>query len=242
MEILVAYDPNCRWSGTTLIPYEMRGCIVENVSIDGVIYKEAVYDVGRGKNYMDETGVFHFDGWLGDYKWVWQDHLKEIFERFARDAAKGYHFSQNEPGVLTVPPEYCDGGFRRNRKVLCCSDTFVMEGNDKYPRILFFRKYQDGTVTVGEGCPCKWPNFYDALEDVVDRWDGNCETAFYMFIDTGSFFRMEDFRQERLWYFEDDGKNLRAYSGARGLHRLMEFVGDSWKNGRMCTIERHSGH
>ena len=236
MDILVAYDPNHWGGGVVRLPWTMKGCIAENVSVGGVVYKEAVYDAKLGQNCTDEAGVFHFDGCLDDHKWIWGDHLKEIFECFAWDAKKAHHFSQSEPGVLKVPPEYCGSRFRRNRNVLCCSDAFVMEGNDKYPRVLYFRKYPDGTMTVGEGCPCKWPNFYEALEDVADRWDGNCEATFYMFIDTGRFFCIEDFRQERLWYFEDDGTNLRAYSGARGLHRLMEFVGDSWKDGTMRAL------
>lgn len=231
MDILVAYDPNCEGNGCPGLPLEMNGCVVENVSIGGTVYKEAVYDADCEKNYMDNSGVFHFDGWLNDYKWIWGQHLEEIFEYFAREAEEKILLPQTEPAALTIPPEY--GWFKWQRKVLCCSDTFVMEGLGKYPQCLFFQKHRDGTVTAGQGCPCKWPNFYEALDDAVERWCDDCEAAFYIFIDTDSFYGMDDFHQKRLWYFEDDGTTIRAYSGIKGLRRLMEFVGDSWKDGTM---------
>lgn len=52
-------------------------------------------------------------------------------------------------------------------------------------------------------------------------------------IDAGEFFSVKSFRQERLWYFEDDGEILRVYSGMSGLYRLLEFADNSWKDGRM---------
>lgn len=234
MDILVAYDPNYWGEGLMRLPRKMKGCVVEDVSVSGVVYEEAVYDAELGKHYTDETGVFHFDGRLNEHKWIWGQHLDEIFKYFARESEEKILLPQTEPAALMIPPEY--DWFKWQRKVLCCSDTFVMEGLEKYPQCLFFQKHRDGTVTAAQGCPCKWPNFYEALDDAVERWSDDFEAAFYVFLDTGSFYVLDDFRQKRLWYFEDDGKTIRAYSGIKGLRRLMEFVGDSWKDGGMRAL------
>lgn len=60
-------------------------------------------------------------------------------------------------------------------------------------------------------------------------------------IDAAGLYQLKDFCQERLWYFEDDGKTVRIYSGIRGLRRLMEFAGDSWRDGRMRALETGTG-
>lgn len=239
MDILVLYDPNSPESGLCVLPSELKGCIVENASIGGTVYKKAVYDADCGKNYMDDSGVFHFDGWLDDYKWIWGEHLKEIFEYFERQSEDKAVLPEMKPAVLKIPPEY--SWFQWQREVLCCSDSFVLEGLDKYPQSLSLQKHRDGTITAAQGCPCKYPNFYEALNDAVKWWRDDCEAAFHVFIDTGSFYGMNDFRQKRLWYFEDDGKTVRAYSGIKGLRRLMEFVGDSWKDGTMRALEINFG-
>lgn len=230
MDILVAYDPNCRDWGFAAMPSELRGCIVERVCIGGTVYKEAVYDAAPRKNYMDAAGVFHFDGYLPDYIWKWGDHLEEIFKHFSWDAKKAV-LPPVKPTPLLIPQRYHD--FSALREVLCVSDAFVVEGNDKYPRILGLYKNRDGTLTATEGCPVKYPNLYEAIYDVIKLWRDGCESAFYTVIDTGEFFSMKSFRRPRLWYFEDDGKTLRVYSGMRGLHRLLEFADNSWQDGRM---------
>lgn len=230
MDILVAYDPNCLGWGDAEMPSKLSGCIVENVSISGTVYKEAVYDAVRGNNYMDGAGVFHFDGNLPDYTWKWGEHLKEIFEDYSWDAKKAI-LPPVKPTPLLIPQRYDD--FPAPREVLCVSDSFVIKGFDKYPRILCLYKNRDGTFTATEGCPVKYPNLYEAIYDVIKLWRDGCESAFYVVIDTGEFFSMESFRRPRLWYFEDDGKTLRAYSDLRGLHRLLEFADNSWQDGRM---------
>ncbi len=241
MDILVA----CR-SDFFIMPLVLMGCTIERVCVDGKVYQNAVYDGGRrGKNYTDEAGVFHFNGWQICEEWDWTQHLNEIFEYFAGEAKEKALFPPMQPTALTIPPLYNDDDFTWPRDVLCCSDAFVLEGNDKYPRILGLYKNGGGTFTVTENCPVKYPNLYEAIYDAVKLWRDGCQAAFYVVIDTGEFFSMESFRCPRLWYFEDDGKTVRVYSGMRGLRRLLEFADNSWQDGRMrginwrVTIERN---
>jgi len=241
MDILVAYDPNHWGGGLVRLPWTMKGCIVENVSVGGVVYKEAVYDTELGKNYMDDAGIFHFDGCLYDHKWIWGDHLKEIFEYFAREAAERAFLVELEP-VLFPSPDYCYDT-EWHREVFCCSDTFPKGGGFiDYPRILQIKKYSDDTYTAEEICSGKYPNIYEALDRAVKGWNNDCIATFSVVIEAFGFDQLRDFFRDRLWYFEDDGKAVHVYSGIKGLRRLMEFVGNSWKDGRMCAVEKDSGH
>lgn len=237
MDILVGFHPAHYGHGLYMMPPQLRGCVVESVRVDGKTYQNAVFDATGRKYYTDASGVFHFDGWLNDYKadyeWDWTQHLDEIFTYFAQEAKGETLFPPTQPTALMIPSRHRDFAWPRN--ILCCSDAFVMEGYDSYPQALCLYKHRDGTFTVKENGTCKRPDFYIVLNHVIEWWEDDCEAAFYVFIDRGIFRNMDDFEEKRLWYFEDDGKTLRAYSGLRGLHRLLEFADNSWKDGRMTA-------
>lgn len=238
MEVLVVLNP-AHYGRFFFIPFQLKGCVVESVRVGGKIYQNAVYDATCREGYTDEAGVFHFSGLLDDYKddyeWNWPQHLEEIFEYFVQEAKIETHFPPMQPTALMIPSMHRDFAWPRN--ILCCSDAFVMEGYDSYPQALCLYKHRDGTYTVKENGTCKRPDFYLVLHHVIEWWADDCEAAFYVFIDRGIFNDMDDFKEKRLWYFEDDGKTLRAYSGMRGLRRLLEFADNSWKDGRMRAEE-----
>lgn len=163
----MVYDPNYGEEGLMVLPSEMEGCVVENVSVNGVVYEEAVYDAEFGKHYTDEAGVFHFDGCLKDHKWIWGEHLKEIFEHFEREAARRAFLAEMTPVSMTIPPEYYNCCDEWDREVFCASDTFPEEGLIKYPRMLQVKKYPNDSYIVEEICPCKYPNIHEALDCAV---------------------------------------------------------------------------
>lgn len=235
----MAYDPNNWGGGVVRLPWTMKGCIVENVSAGGVVYKEAVYDTERGKNYTDDAGIFHFDGCLDDHKWIWGDHLKVIFEYFCEGSSRKSFPCGDRPAFLPIPPDYsCD--IKWNREFFCCSNSFPEGGFTDYPHMLQIKRHSDDTYTAEEICLGKYPNIYEALDSAVEGWNNDCIATFSVVIDAFGFDQLKDFYRDRLWYFEDDGKTVRIYSGIRGLRRLMEFVGNSWKDGRRRALETES--
>lgn len=233
MDILVAYDPAYYSShGFYIMPFELEGCIVESVSVDGKVYENAVYDA-KGPNYIDKAGVFHFNGLLDDYEWDWTQHMEEIFEDFVWEANlhKRDILADTQHAPLVIPEEYWEK--EPDRKILCYADTYAFESPCRYSQLLMIKKYPDSTYIVQEDYRVSTV-FYEAPQNVIGFWSNECTAVFYVVIDNFCFHSLKSFK-DRVWYFEDDGKTLRAYSGIRGLRRLLEFADNSWKDGRMTA-------
>ncbi|HIR13420.1 MAG TPA: hypothetical protein IAB31_05805 [Candidatus Choladousia intestinavium] len=219
MDILVWFDIYKDNGGVPCIPDALRGCILENVTIRGRIYPEArcvpealknSENVWQGEAVrMDASGTVYCGRYLDDYVWKWEEHLEEIFQIFRKEA-EGRELSPEVEGPL--PQEIV--WERPDRKVRCCAGDLAYEGIYKYPQVFYIKRFRDESYTAETFCPVKYPNFQEAMEQTADEfWKGDCEAAFSVFIDTGGFFQPEDFRAEKLWYFQDDGSTLSVYSG-----------------------------
>ncbi|MCI8363929.1 MAG: hypothetical protein HFG34_03120 [Eubacterium sp.] len=254
-KILIAFNP-CKDSyGVPAIPHNIEYCVVENCMFEGA-EQECIAD--RGSRLHDPQMV---DGrlcmsiFLGkEYRWNWTEHLKEIFEAFKSELPRGSFIFDIAPTEVTdlkclttereveiVDDDYktiqTPKGLGRerifNHMAECLTDSY-----DKYPRELYVRRFSDGHYEVDERCPCKYPTFLECLQDTVEFWNDEYEEAWNVVIDMGCFYELSHFKCDKIWYHRDNGKVLDLYSGALGMKKFLEFIGDAVETGKLIGIER----
>lgn len=253
-KILIAFNP-CKDSyGVPTIPYNIHHCVVENCLFEGV-ERECIADSDSklmAPEFVD--GKLRMSYFLGkEYRWDWTEHLKEIFEVFRKELPTQSLVFDVAPTEVTElkylttqrEVEIWDDDYNviqtpediGREKIFNHMAECVCEGYDKYPRELYVKKFPDGHYEIEALCPCKYPTFLESLHDIVEHWSDDYEEAWVVVIDVGCFFELSDFKQEKLWYFRDDGKTLDLYAGALGMQKFLVFMGDAVETGRVVGVK-----
>ena len=244
MDILIAFDIWHDNFGVPSIPFEFPSCIVENYLLNGkkteVIHD---YDTDEREPYRDEQGRTHVNHWCfsnsPQYRYKWYDDLPNILQ-ILKNRIKHSHrvFWDMKPIRLSAKDLHerfsshpYDAEYDNlPRKILLANSEYTYKGDDKYPRIFYIRRDRDGSYCVHEGCPVKYPNFYEVIRDVIKMYDPQCEEAFAAVFDVGCFHEPDHFKVPILWEFHDNGKELTCYCGEAGLGKFVEFLETSLTN------------
>lgn len=222
MDILVAYDIVY----TGYIDDELFGCQMRGITVDGRHYDKVVHDVTGGeKDYTDQEGVRHISGWMEDYRYIWQAHLEELMKRLKEVA---YDAIDMEPRLEEASCAYYELGSgeplgRRDRYV--CATKCSSFTDQKWPHFLYFKRVEGSRViaTVGP-CAGKYPELEEAEGAIVEHWDGSCEEAFCIVVDSFEISGLSDIAGKIVWGFHDNGSALTLYSDTLAGKRLAEFT------------------
>ena len=222
MEILVAYDI----VRAGYIDDKLFGCQVRDIIVGGRHYDKVVHDVPGGeKDYTDQAGVLHISGGMEDYKYIWQAHLEELMTQLTEVA---YDAVEMEPRLEETSCAYYEFGReepmgRRDRYV--CATKCLPFTDQKWPHFLYFKKVEGNRViaTVGP-CAGKYPELCEAEAAIVEHWDGSCEEAFCIVVDSFEINRLSDIAGKIIWGFHDNGSALTLYSDTLAGKRLAGFT------------------
>ena len=222
MDILIAYDVVCEGH----LDADLFGCQLRDIVVDGRHYDKAVYDVSGGKDhYTDQEGVRHISVWMEDYKYIWQAHLEELMVRLAKAAYDAVKMESQLEDASRVYHRFGSMEYLGRRERYVCTTKCSPSADEKWPHFLYFKKMHGNRVVATEGpCAGKYPELWEAEDAIVEHWDGSCEEAFCIVVDSFEINSLSDIVGKIVWGFHDNGTSLTIYSDTLAGKQLAEFA------------------